>query len=321
MSALWRPLDNADAEQWVRLERAVEAVDQTGEHLGVDDFDDFASSSRVVLATGSVGVFDGDQLIAAGEVWTQPGALELHRVRLAGRVHPDARRTGLGRMLLAELERLGRAEHQRVRPDLPGVLAVACHEKNTAKLAMLTAAGYEPARWFSSLACDLTEEPPTAPLPPGMHLAPYPDDDEPVRLAINDFFAEHWGHHDFTPETWAENVGGHMFRRDLSFLLYDDDGRIAAAVLTEFYAAEFAQTGTKELWISDVGTRKPLRGKGLATALLTRTLNRARAAGFDRAALDVDADNPTGALGVYERCGFRRISGSSNHAKPMSAVG
>ena len=33
-------------------------------------------------------------------------------------------------------------------------------------------------------------------------------------------------------------------------------------------------------------------------------MQRYREEGFDRAALDVDSENPTGALGVYERVGF-----------------
>jgi GNAT superfamily N-acetyltransferase len=321
MTASWRPLTEADATEWVRLTEAVEAADRTGEHLSVDDFLELAESSRVALASGSVGVFDGDRMIASGEVWTQPGAIGEHRVRLEGRVHPDVRRTGLGARLLAELERLGHAEHRRVRPDLPLQLAVAGHETNEGKLALIAAAGYEPVRWFSYLACDLADEPPTPSFPDGVHLAPYPDDDEPVRLAINEFFADHWGHHDYTVDTWREYVGGHMFRRDLSLLLCDDAGGIAAAVISNFYPEEFAQTGVRELWISDVGTRESLRGKGLATALLGHTLAKARAAGFDRAGLDVDAANPTGALGVYERCGLRRISGWTYHGKPASAVG
>ena len=34
-------------------------------------------------------------------------------------------------------------------------------------------------------------------------------------------------------------------------------------------------------------------------------LSQARAEGFDTASLGVDADSPTGALGLYERIGFR----------------
>jgi ribosomal protein S18 acetylase RimI-like enzyme len=39
--------------------------------------------------------------------------------------------------------------------------------------------------------------------------------------------------------------------------------------------------------------------------LLGHTLLAAKAAGFDRSALNVDVDNAHRALGVYERCGYR----------------
>ncbi|TDP97320.1 GNAT family N-acetyltransferase [Labedaea rhizosphaerae] len=304
MTDVWRPLTETDANEWVRLVQAAEAVDRTGENLDADDFAELATATRADLATGSVGVFRGDRLIASGVVWTQPGARGSHRVSLDGVVHPDARRTGLGARLLAELERLGRERHAAIAPGLPLELTAPCHDANAGMAVMLSAAGYEPRRWFFDMRCDLTGDLAEVPVPDGLHLRPYPEDDEPVRVALNEFFAEHWGHQDFTPETWKEITTGHAYRPDLSFLLHDDAGEIAALVLSDHYPADHAQTGVKELWIADVGTRKSLRGKGLATALLTHTLRRARAAGFERAGLDVDTGNPTGALGVYERIGF-----------------
>lgn len=46
------------------------------------------------------------------------------------------------------------------------------------------------------------------------------------------------------------------------------------------------------------------RGRGLATSLLAGVLSRSREQGFDRATLNVDTANPTGARGIYERAGF-----------------
>lgn len=46
------------------------------------------------------------------------------------------------------------------------------------------------------------------------------------------------------------------------------------------------------------------RGRGLASALLADVLQAYRDAGLECAVLDVDADNPTGALGVYTKLGF-----------------
>jgi ribosomal protein S18 acetylase RimI-like enzyme len=54
-----------------------------------------------------------------------------------------------------------------------------------------------------------------------------------------------------------------------------------------------------------LGTRPGYRDRGLASQLLGHTLRTARAAGYDTVARDVDADNATGAPGLYERVGFR----------------
>ena len=57
-------------------------------------------------------------------------------------------------------------------------------------------------------------------------------------------------------------------------------------------------------YIGSVGTRRPWRKRGLASALMSETIAAAAADGKTVTSLGVDADNPTGALGVYERLGF-----------------
>ncbi|TDP97319.1 GNAT family N-acetyltransferase [Labedaea rhizosphaerae] len=315
MTEQWRPLTEADAKEWVRLVQAAEAVDRTGEHADADDFAELAHSARMDLATGSVGVFRGDELVAGGVAWIEPGARGPHRVSLDGVVHPDARRAGLGHRLLTELERLGHARHAATVPGLPLVLTVLCHDGNPGKAVMLAAAGYAPQRWFFDMRRELTDEPAAVPVPDGVRLVPYPVDDEPVRVAFNEFFAEHWGHADATAAAWHHTTHGHAARPDLSFLLHDQAGEIAAFVISHYFPADHEQSGVKELWIPHVGTRKSLRGKGLATALLVHAMRAARAAGFERAALSVDADNATGALGVYERVGFGVTSRWTSYGK------
>ena len=53
-----------------------------------------------------------------------------------------------------------------------------------------------------------------------------------------------------------------------------------------------------------VSVRRPWRGRGLARALVSQSLVAFRDRGMTDAILGVDADNPTGALGVYEANGF-----------------
>jgi mycothiol synthase len=48
--------------------------------------------------------------------------------------------------------------------------------------------------------------------------------------------------------------------------------------------------------------------------MLRHALVRYREAGFDESSLDVDSENPTGALGIYERAGFEVESRWTNYA-------
>ena len=88
-----------------------------------------------------------------------------------------------------------------------------------------------------------------------------------------------------------------MFRGDLSRIALDGDD-IAAYIL--------AYDGVEgSVYIGQVGTRRPWRKRGLAGALLSASVRAAAAAGKTQASLGVDADSPTGAVGVYERLGFQ----------------
>jgi len=67
----------------------------------------------------------------------------------------------------------------------------------------------------------------------------------------------------------------------------------------------FAQaTGRRECYIATVGVIKSARGRGIASALIRRSLAAAQADGCDVATLYVEADSPTCALTLYEHLGF-----------------
>jgi ribosomal protein S18 acetylase RimI-like enzyme len=57
-------------------------------------------------------------------------------------------------------------------------------------------------------------------------------------------------------------------------------------------------------WINVLGVRAPWRRRGIAIALLARTFADFEARGATRVGLGVDAENPTGAVGLYERAGM-----------------
>ena len=70
-------------------------------------------------------------------------------------------------------------------------------------------------------------------------------------------------------------------------------------------------------WLDSVFTRRPWRQRGLARALIARSLVVLRERGVSSAALGVDASNPNQALGLYESCGFRRASSTTSYRKAV----
>ena len=94
-----------------------------------------------------------------------------------------------------------------------------------------------------------------------------------------------------------------QFRGDLTSLAMSGDA-VVGFCLNWVDAARNAQTGVKEGWVEAIGVIPERRGQGVAAALLSKALQDFIALGLERAALDVDAQNPTGALALYEKLGF-----------------
>ncbi len=112
---------------------------------------------------------------------------------------------------------------------------------------------------------------------------------------MTDAFADHHG--DFaSPDSWRHWLTAEMILPDASYLLDDADGPVGGLVCSDF--------GDGEGYIGAIGVRRRGRGKGAASAMLRRALHDLAAAGFPRARLDVDGENTTGALGLYERAGM-----------------
>jgi ribosomal protein S18 acetylase RimI-like enzyme len=198
--------------------------------------------------------------------------------------------------------------HERTFPGAPLELHAGAADNQRWYASMLEAGGFHHSRSFAELRADLDDLSPVRPMPEGYPLVPFEEKyDELTRQARNDTFSRHWGTTVQSPEAWRHGVtGSKHFQPGLSFLLLSPAGdEVVAFVLSAFYASDAAATGIRELYVSHVGTRESLRGRGVATALLGHTLAEARTRGFERSSLGVDVDNENRALGIYQRCGYR----------------
>jgi ribosomal protein S18 acetylase RimI-like enzyme len=145
-------------------------------------------------------------------------------------------------------------------------------------------------------------------VPEGLELRRY---DESLAAAMhaahNAAFVDHPNWTPWSDSEWRQWVTeSRNFRPHLSFVVVDRarPDEVVAYIQSNEYDAYFEMTGKREAYVGKVGTRREHRGRGLASLLLSHALAEYREAGFDEAALDVDSENPTGALGIYERAGF-----------------
>jgi ribosomal protein S18 acetylase RimI-like enzyme len=81
-----------------------------------------------------------------------------------------------------------------------------------------------------------------------------------------------------------------------------------------------AQQGTEIGGIAGLGVREPYRRRGIATLLLTRTLNTLLAAGVRRCLVGCRQDNAP-ALTLYDRFGFRPVATLIGLEKSLSGSG
>jgi mycothiol synthase len=109
-----------------------------------------------------------------------------------------------------------------------------------------------------------------------------------------------WGHAPLTQEAFQQWTTSPQFKRGLRQVARDV-GEIAAGVLTRVDEEANIQRG----WTEPIFTCRPWRRRGLARALLMRSLQMLQDMGMAEAALTVDTQNSLGALGLYESCGFR----------------
>lgn len=316
----WRPLTPADVPAWWRLHRAVEAADQTGQHYSEDDLADELADPNLDLPQDTIGLLLPDgELAGYGIVRAPRVAREVARVYLEGAVHPAHRRQGIGPRLLSWLERRAGDAHQARYPHLPGEYQSGPFAHHADQIALLERVGYAPVRWWYVMHRDLSEPPPQpTTVPAGLRLVPYDREyDDAVRIAHNEAFDGHWGSSERSPQEWEQwFTGQRAFQPGDSFLMLDGD-EIAGYVLSYHWAAEAAATGVREGYVGQLGTRPAWRKRGLASALLSQALATFHAAGYQRAGLDVDTGNATGALGLYERHGFTVATRRLSYVRPM----
>lgn len=236
------------------------------------------------IATSTMGVFDGDQLVGYAE---HSGG-----DRADAAVHPDYYGRGIGTALAGWLADKAR---ELGKPTVGMPVPVGSTGDR-----LLTALGWE-ARWTSwSLVLPGDAEIPQRILPAGYTIREAsPDEYGTVHTVIEDAFLE-WSKRDRQPfEDWAaQTIQRPGFEPWMFRVVTDPTGEVVAVAYVLL-----ADLDVLEGYIEQLATRVDQRGQGIAQALLVDAFAVARAHGAARSALSTDSR--TGALSLYEKVGMQ----------------
>ena len=238
--------------------------------------------------------------------------------RMDGEVDPAFRRRGVASALLAESERRHR-EHATADPSpRTPIFGSWSSDRQLGDIALLETNGYRVARWFFDMIRPTMDDIPDVPLPAGLELRPIDRARaKHVWDADVEAFADHWGGFDGSDahlQRWLDNP-----HTDLSLWVVAFEGDdVAGGIINGIDPVQNEALGVQRGWLNSVFTRRPWRRRGLATALIAESLRVLRDRGMTSAALGVDADNPSGAFGLYEGMGFTVGKRSSAWRKAFS---
>jgi len=232
-------------------------------------------------------------------------------------VLPPGRRPHVGDVVVS-IERAREQAAEGAVGDRPRWLTSFLWDGDVGGRVLLTGAGYEPFRRFASMRrADLDAIEPHR-VPDGLEIRPVPRDAVEMRRVFDadvEAFRDHFGWVDASSTAFEELVTDPELDPSLWVVAFDG-GEIAGGVLNGIHTG---QDGARQGWLDSVFTRRPWRRRGLARALIARSLRLLRDRGLDRAYLGVDATNPNQALTLYESAGFEVVSSATAYRKRLDA--
>lgn len=196
--------------------------------------------------------------------------------------------------------------------DLELVFSSWTMKKAEARHAVFKAHGYQDVRYFFNMTRDSAKVLEEYPLPEGIVIrSAQKSEYRKVFAAIGEAFQDHWGYSAQSEEQFQAWQQDRHFQPALWKIAWEGE-EVVGTVLNYVDEVENEEFNRKRGYTETICIRRPWRGKGIAKAIIAESIRMFTAMGMEECALGVDAENPNGALKLYQHLGFEEVEGQTS---------
>ncbi|KAB8141818.1 GNAT family N-acetyltransferase [Chloroflexia bacterium SDU3-3] len=309
-----------DLQPIVDLLNLCDSVDKLDDSYGVDDLRNELTRPHF-NPERDIQLWEEDegQLIAYAETPIRnPTEDSAHtEVSLYIRIHPEHRTPELAQQVLAWADaRLHELLQERQKPVEVRSWAPDYY---TYMQGLLEGYGMQPVRYFFSMDRDLTQPIPAVSLPEGYTLrhVENAEDEEKWVDAYNWSFIDHYNFHPRAIESHRHLLTDKSYRRERDLIAVAADGSVAAIAFCWIDEDYNQRNRAEHGWVYMLGVRRGHRKLGLGRSMLLAGITKLHQDGMKVARLNVDAENPSGALQLYQSAGFVQAKRSIDYWKRL----
>ena len=177
--------------------------------------------------------------------------------------------------------------------------------------------GYTIMRYGVKMVRPTLDNIPDLPLPEGVEVRPVtPEHYQAIISAWNEACRDMRGQIPISEETFKGMQKDPSFDPSLWQIAWYNS-QVIGTVICFILEKENQEYHRKRGYTELISVKRPWRNQGIAKALIARALKKLKEGGMTEAALGVDTGNPSGALHLYEKMGYKPVKRAIFYWKPL----
>lgn len=308
-----------DEEDFPKMLRV---LNQSNEADGIEDVKSLEDIKRDYSHLTNCDIYEDillveieDEVIGYSRTWWNKLQTEKREYRYIVFLSPEWRDTGMMETMIKYNEKRIR-EIAEDHPDgTEKEFCVYCSEGQNELMKILEEFDYDVVRYFFDMVRPDLEDIPEYELPNGIEIKEHEEEHyRKIWEAAKEAFKDEWNEPEWLEEWYEEWLESQYFQPELWKIAWEED-EVVGQVRSYIDQKENEKYNRKRGYTENICVGRPWRGQGIAKALIAKSLEKLKESGMNEAALGVDAENPSGALNLYKKLGFKRNKTVKNYRK------